>query len=279
MVNWKKLLLYFFMLSILCITLFVGDSQAQNLEYQAEDYEASIIPTIDGFWTTPNEWSDAEEYKLVGSLSAFFRLKKVTDEYGQLQTLYFLIEYFDDNTSDLSDYTNICLAVSDAPRGTPEGGEAPDENCILFNYKPYDSINPFKYYRGAYGGWLQNYTYNWGTDILIVESFNTSPLFDQTHLIVEYSISAPAFGINPDFWLRVAAYDATNNWPGSQIWPSYANVNVPDQWGVVVMHSEPIPEISIWTVTLMFLAAPIIIVLVRKMMRKDRTSFGFGAKF
>jgi hypothetical protein len=261
-----KTLAHFFLI-MLFLTLLVENTQAQNLDYQAENYEASIIPTIDGVWTTPDEWSDAEEYKLVGSLSAFFRLKKVTDSQGQLQTLYFLIEYFNDNTSDSSDYTALCFAVADTPGGVPEGGAELDENCIQFSYKPYVYADPFKYYRGAYGGWLQNYTYTWGTDILIVESFNASPLYDQQHLIVEYSISAPAFGINPDFWLRVAAYDATNNWPGSQIWPSYANFNVPDQWGVVVMHSESIPEISSLTVITLFLVAPLI-ALGRKILRK-----------
>ena len=268
MIAWQKLGLYCFLVSILCSAFLVVDVYAQNLDYQAENYEAAIIPTIDGVWTTPDEWLDAEEYKLVGSLRAYFRLKKVTDGLGQLQTLYFLIEYFDDNTSDLSDYTSICLAVADTPGGIPEGGEALDENCIQFSYRPSESINHFNYYRGAYGGWLQNYTYNLGTDILIVESFNTSPLFDQGHLIVEYSISAAAFGINPDFWLRVAAYDGTNNWPGSQIWPSYANVNFPNQWGIVVMHNESIPEISIWTALLMFLTIPIIVTLTRKMKGK-----------
>ena len=239
---------------------------AQNLDYQAENYEAAIIPTIDGVWTTPDEWSDAEEYPLEGSLDVIFRLKKVTDGTGQLQTLYFLIEFFNDTTNDGADYASICLAGADTPGGVPEGGEEPDENCIQFDWSAHD-VSYFTYFRGIYGGWMPNSTYTWGSDVFVADSFDISPLSDQSHLIVEWRISVPAFNINPNFLLRVAAYDQVNGWYGSQIWP-YAHVMIPDQWGVMVMHNETIPEISLWTVILMFLTMPIIVTLARKMKGK-----------
>jgi len=263
------MLLCFFMVSLVCLISLVGVIHAQNLEYQAENYEASIIPTIDGGWTTPDEWSDAEEYQLGGSLDVIFRLKKVTNGLGQLQTLYFLIEFFNDTTNDSTDYTRIGLVSANTPGGVPEGGEAPDENCIYFEYKGHD-VNYFTYSRGFDDGWVVNSTYTWNTDILVVDSFDTSPLSDQPHLIVEWRISAPAFNIRPDLLLRVGAYDATDGiLYHAQIWPFYANVNVPNQWGLVVMHNETIPEISICTALLMFLTMPIIVTLARKMKKKS----------
>ena len=57
MVNWR-LILSCFLVAVLSFAVLVVDIHAQNLEYQAENYEAAIIPTIDGVWTTPDEWSD-----------------------------------------------------------------------------------------------------------------------------------------------------------------------------------------------------------------------------
>jgi hypothetical protein len=257
------------MILIICLVSLVGVIQAQNFEYQVEDYEASIIPTIDGVWTTPDEWSDAEEYQLGGSLDVIFRLKKVTNGLSQLQTLYFLIEFFNDTTNDSNDYTRIGLVSADTPGGVPEGGEEPDENSMYFEYKGHD-VSQFTYYRGTGLDWIQNSTYTWGTDILVVDSFDTSPLSDQPHLIVEWRISAPAFDINPDLLLRVGAYDSTDGiLYHAQIWPLNAHIMIPDQWGVVVMHNESIPEISIWTALLMFLVAPIIIILAKKSQEKQ----------
>ena len=63
---------------------------------------------------------------------------------------------------------------------------------------------------------------------------------------MEWKISALAFGIYPNFLLRVATVDfGSYHFYGSQIWP-YSHNAIPEQWGIVVLHDEIIPEFQSW---------------------------------
>jgi hypothetical protein len=246
----------------------VGIVQPQNSEYTADIYDAEIIPTIDGKWTDASEWSDANEYVLDAGLQARFRAKKVTDNHGQLKILYFLVEFLNDTTNDLNDYTSISFAMPESVGEIPQVGSTLTENCKQFFYGDLKT-NPLVYSIGVNNtmGWMDNSSYTWETDILVVDSFDVSPLLNENHSIMEWRISAPAFGIYPNFLLRVATVDeGIFHVYGSQIWP-YSHNGIPEQWGIAVLHDEIIPEFQSWIILPLFLIGTLTILEIRKKLK------------
>ncbi|MCJ7623410.1 MAG: hypothetical protein MUO76_07890 [Anaerolineaceae bacterium] len=243
---------------------------AQQGGYEVISYEGETEPIVDGTWTTSFEWSDAEERQLDGDLDATFRLKYVIQPQGD-EIVYhnFLVEFFDDTTNDAGDYLQICLAAADELDGIPTGGTTPQTDSTRFDFVGHD-VAGFTFYRGDGSAWVENSGYIWGIDVQIADSFGTSPLSDTPHLIVEVKIAPQVFDINPEFWIRVAAYDESNAGAGVQAWPT-GSVDVPDDWGSVELLNETIPEFPSWIILPMFVMATLAIIIGRKRLTKSGT--------
>jgi hypothetical protein len=243
---------------------------AQQAGYEIEDFEVTTEPTIDGTWGSPYEWADASEAQLDGNLDATFRLKHNNELItGDIIYFYYLIEFFDDTTDDAEDYLQLCFAASDESGGTPMGGTTPQTDCLRFDYVGHDASG-LTVYRGDGTTWVEETGHTVGVDVLIVDSFGTSPLSDTTHLIVEVRISVAAFDINPEYWVRVAVYDDSNAGDGVQAWPQSSR-DVPDEWGMVEVVDEVIPEFSAWIIVPMFVTATLTVIIYRKRLTKSGT--------
>ena len=110
----------------------------------------------------------------------------------------------------------------------------------MLDFVGHDSAG-FTFYVGDGSAWVESTAYTWETNIYIVDSFGTSPLSDTPHWVAEVMIEHISFGIQPEFWIRVAAYDASNADAGVQAWPD-SSADVPDDWGLMNALQVPIPE-------------------------------------
>ena len=232
----KRVVLVAFCIIALCslgLVMKTGTVRAYKAGYEVNDFVAIRTCTVDGNWTTPDEWTDAAEKQLDGSLNAIFRLKYVSDGFTYVNQ-YYLIEFFDDTTNDTDDYWQICYD------GGSDGGSAPGTDCLRMDFVGHNTTG-FTFYKGDGSAWATSSDYSWGTNIFIVDTFGSSPLSDTPHWIVEIFIEHFYFAIAADQWIRVAAYDASNSDAGVQAWPD-SSVNVPDDWGVSYSMMEPIPE-------------------------------------
>lgn len=256
----KKIVLAAFCIIALCslsLLMKTGTVKAYQEGYIVTDYVATNACTVDGTWTTTNEWTDAEERQLDGDLNVIFRLKYTTD-YPNWVNQYYLIEFLDDTTDNAGDYCQICYASALEFGGDPIGGTTPQTDCTKFYYEGHD-VTGFKFYRGDGSAWVESSDYTWNTDVFIVDGFGTSPLSATPHLIVEIMIEHLHFGIQPNFWIYVAAYDDSNGGAGVQSWPAGSG-DAPDDWGLMNSVQEPIPEVLTIGVMVILLSVSVLIV-------------------
>ena len=238
----KRTVLAAFCIIALCslgLAMKTGTISAYQVGYEVTDYWATRSPTFDGNWTTPSEWTDAEVRQLDGTLNATFRLK--WDGTSDMTTYHqcYLIEFFDDNTNDTGDYWQICCTASIGVEGDPTGGTTPQIDCFRLDYVGH-SHTGFTFYTGDGTEWVEA-TAAWPGDVYIKDSLGTSPLSDTPHWIAEIKINHLAYGMRPNFWIYVAAYDESNSTAGVQSWPDGSS-DVPNDWGFMDIAREPIPE-------------------------------------
>ncbi len=223
-----------------CLVMKTGTVNAYQAGYEVLDYVAITTPTMDGNWTTADEWTDADTKQLNGSLNALFRLKYVmAPDYSWINQ-YYLIEFFDDTTDNASDYIQICYAAATSLFGTPIGGTTPQTDCIRWDYVGHDATG-LTVYRGNGQEWVETTDYSWPTDIEIVDTISASPLDSNPHWIFEIKIEHVSYNINPEFWIRIAAYDESNVTAGVLSWPP-GSVDSPDDWGLMNAPGTTIPE-------------------------------------
>lgn len=251
-------LILVFIFGLFSITLPVS---AQKEGYSVNDHIITELPTIDGKWTSSLEWSDAEEKQLDGDLNVIFRLKfnpETTSE--DIYQQFFLIEFLDDTTINPEDYIQICYAA-EADLGV-DGGLFPTVDCFRWDWVGHD-VSGFNFYQGDGSIWGENNAYSWGVPILIADSIDTSPLSDTPHLIVEVRISHRSYRLDPEFWIRVAAYDETNADSGVQSWPEGSR-DVPNDWGQLIIIQETIPEYPGWSILPILISTTLIAISIIK---------------
>ncbi len=267
-------------MAALCIIAFcclglamkTGPVRAYQEGYDVNDYMAQTIPVMDGTWTTPDEWTDAVEKQLDGSLNATFRLK-YNSSYPAFVNQYYLIEFFDDTTNDTGDYWQICYASAAELGGTPIGGTTPQTDCDRLDFVGHNATG-LTIYIGTGTVWVETTDYTTPTDIEWANTISASPLDSNPHWIAEIKIEHVHFTIQPEFWIRLAAYDESNAGAGVQAWPA-GSVDVPDDWGLMNAVQDVIPEgLSIGVVVLLTSVAVLIASRARKRSRTESRRSG-----
>ena len=256
-------------LTSLCFASITGFVLAQQSGYVIEDFEIMSEPTIDGTWNNSFEWSDAAEVQLDGNSNAIFRIKHDNELItGDIIFYYLLIEVLDDTVEDAEDYLEICISAATQAGGTPIGGTTPQTDCYKFNYAGHGSAAGFTLYKGDGSAWVEDTDYRWGIDVLIADSFASSPLSGAAHLIIEAKIAAAAFDIRPEYWIRVVTYDESSH-EGVQAWPAGSS-DVPNDWGLVETVEDVIPEFSSWMIMPLLATTALIVFITRKRLIKSR---------
>jgi hypothetical protein len=259
------------LLTCLCLASIPGIVLAQQAGYEIDDFRATTEPTLDGKWSNSFEWSDAAEAQLIGDQNAIFRIKHDNELItSDIINFYLLIEVLGDTTNDPEDSIQICIAAAAEEGGTPVGGTTPQTDSVRLDWIGHDATG-FTAFRGDGSGWVEDTGYNWPANIELIDSYDTSPLSATTHRIVEVKIGAAYFEINPEYWIRVAVYDASS---GDSVWPpsgTHENRDVPDAWGLVETINDEIPEFPAWAILPLFAAATLSMIVLRKRLTKSGT--------
>jgi hypothetical protein len=220
------------MLCSLLLLITVGTTQGTEPGYTRTEYPTIVEPTIDGTWTSPDEWTDGEQTNI--SENVTFR-----STYTQVQiiftTVHFVIEILNDNTNDTGDYWQICID------GLLDGGTSPQGDDFRIDVVGHTNLTV---YRGSLGGWTE-ITPEAG-ELIFAESISASPTSSTPHWIAEFSIDTYNgvivwIGGIEGVGLRVAVYDESNSAAGVQAWPPTAR-DVPEGWGLESVSEEEIPE-------------------------------------
>lgn len=235
----KKIGAVFFIVALLTLGLILsaGSVMAAQEGYEFDHYMAITEPTIDGSWTDDEEWTDVDvEHQMDGDLNVGFRTNWLMESgmgYSGIP-VFWIIEFYDDNTEDAGDYWQICYD------GQATGGSAPGEDDVRIDFVGHDQSG-LTVYRGDGSGWVETTELTWGESIEIVDSISASPTNSTPHYIVEIVVDHALINSGPDQCLKVAAYDESNSDAGEQAWPASSS-DVPDEWGQTWSIMEAIPE-------------------------------------
>jgi hypothetical protein len=224
----KKIMSVAFSMLMLCSLLLVGIAEAGNPAYSMIAY-SGVFVTVDGQWSNSDEWLDGQPVDMSNNARFVHKMRP-----SQL-TMYFLIEFFGDNTNNAGDLWQICLDSDNS------SGAAPDTNDFMIEIQGHNTL---KTYKGNGTVWVE-FGLSDPFEVTWVNSISPSPWNNAPHWILELTDSNKEQGqivvADPPNGLRVAAYDASTNTTAS--WPPNSRADVPSEWGVIAsIDPTPYPE-------------------------------------
>jgi hypothetical protein len=212
-------------LATLCFPFITTSIAAQSSQVTIPTLTKQV--TLDGRWTTFDEWIDAIEIRVSGGV---FRLKH------DQSYLYILFDHVNDGA--LENYDNA-WAYIDTLRN---GGSMPQTNDFAFSLQwlsPTQSILVVQKGTGT----------DWMTTTLTLHSAAAStdatndPYSSTPHVVYEFKIQlsilpqgATAMGV------RLSMQDGITG--TSTVWPSNSSRFEPKQWETMQLGASPIPEFS-----------------------------------
>ena len=220
---------------IVCSLVFlitVGATSAGNTDYQIWEHMSQTLATVDGEWTTPDEWTDTFWANMTGNATGRFGYN--IQDFSNLG-LEWVVEIFTDNTTDEGDYWQL------STDNTNSGGSAPDSGDFMIEIVGHTTLT---LYEGTGSGWAE-VTPDAG-EITWSNTIAASPWNATPHWILEIVDSSKTGGTwtvadMPPTGLRLAAYDANTSTLAA--WAPDSSADVPDTWGVIInMSMDPIPE-------------------------------------
>jgi len=259
----KKRWLVAFCLLTLCNLLVInaGTIKASEPGYVRIDYPTQVPPTIDGAWTSSDEWTDGE-VTMIGEDVAF---RSTWDSATEGVYTRFIVEFYSDNTTDAGDYWQMCTDYD------ASGGSAPGNDDFRIDIEGHNNLTV---YQGTGSGWTPITPDP--SDITWANSLSASPTNSTPHWILEMEIlkNAGIVQLYMIWGLRLAVFDA-NSTAGVLSWPPTSR-DVPDGWGVQNFTSDPIPEgFSLGVVVLLSSAAVAVgFYCLRKRSRPDKYGLG-----
>jgi hypothetical protein len=239
------------MLCSLLLLITVGTTQAYDEDYLRTEYPTLVEPTIDGMWTSDDEWTDGN-VTMIGENVAFRSTYSTLSTDPITVATNFVIEILNDNTNDTGDYWQICLD------GTLDGGNTPMTDDFRIDVVGHTDLTV---YQGTVITWTE-VTPDAG-ELNFSDSISASPTSSTPHWIAEFSIvkTEGVILLNPEWGLRLAVYDESNSGAGVQAWPP-ADRDIPFDWGLNTYTDQPIPEgLSFGVVVLLSSVAVIVATL------------------
>jgi hypothetical protein len=220
---------------------------------QIADPLISTPVTIDGNWTSVDEWSDAVKVSLTPpagySGTAYLYAKH------DASTFYFLIDFVSATTSQ-------GVGASVSIDSAHDGGDVTGPDDMRF-----DSHYP---YGGTMAVGTGGTDFSWGqglpAGVLIASSMSISPNSATPHEITEFKIPYSVFPqMQNTIGFAAAAY-VSQQLP---IWPSPYYRATPSTWGELTLSQTPIPEFGSPAITasILLVALTTTILTLRKMHR------------
>ena len=223
-------------------------------------WSTQVMPTIDGVWTSEDEWTDGE-ITPVGEDAVC----RSTWEFADVVTTRWVVEFFSDTTDDPEDYWQVCFD------GDQSMGSAPQAGDFKFEITGHGDL---VWYEGDGSGWTEVSLDE--TEIEWASSLSESPTNSTAHWILEFQIPKNSGTVLLSMlWnLRVAVYDASNADAGVLAWPADSDADVPDGWGIENFTMEAIPEGLSFGVLVLLSSVAVIVatVVLRKRSRIGKSS-------
>ena len=220
--------------------------------YTRVSWATTTFPTIDGNWTSPDEWTDGE-VTMIDDL-----VFRSTWDMDVFVTTRFVVEFLSDNTTDEGDYWQMCFD------GEQSGGSTPQVGDYKFEIVNHTTLT---WYEGTGTSW--NEVALDPSEIEWANSLSASPTNSTPHWILEFNIPKNAGTVLLDIlWnFRLAAYDA--NTTTLTAWPPTSPDN-PERWGEENYTGDPIPEVLSFGVVGLLSSASVIVASLglRKCKRK-----------
>jgi hypothetical protein len=206
------------------------NAKAGNAAYSMTEYQCVSLATIDGVWTTADEWNDGPRITMSDNASFTYNVDMKSF------SMQWIIEFFTDNTNDTGDYWQICLDQQNS------GGTAPQSGDFKIEIQGHTTL---KLYQGNGTGWTE--VSPEAGELTWANTISPSPWNSTPHWILELSDSSKIAGTlrtpQPPNGMRVAAYDASTGELAS--WAPNSSADVPNQWGVISDYStQPISDYS-----------------------------------
>ena len=218
-------------LSMLMVTVETASAPAPG--YDIVEQWGSQTVTIDGKWTTADEWHDTLVQYAGTSQKGLFEYKVTSPDNYVTINMQFLLE-FSDNTNDAGDRWQFCFG----PGG--ETATAPTTGDNKFEIEGHTTI---KKYAGSGTGWSSPSS---PTDVTWKDSLSTSPQNSATHYVLELTFDKMVYAWGsgyPPYLIRIAMYDASNPTQGWVSWPPTSTDANPSGWGQIAsVNMDPIPE-------------------------------------
>ena len=214
---------------VLCGSLLIGSVgtvMGYAAGYEIPEYWAGAA-TIDGTWTTPEEWQIGCLY-YIGTTQKGLWVMQCNTAGGYAPE--YLVE-FADSTNDAGDIIQVCMNGG-VDSTSPTSGD--------FKFE-IQGLTTKKVYQGTGSGWAESSTA--AAAVTTAATVTTSAHDPAQHVVAEFSIdkaTLAGWGA-PPLGLRVACYDAsTGNWVA---WPPESSADNPSTWGQISTYSsEPYPE-------------------------------------
>jgi len=213
------------MLCSLLVLINVGTTMAAEPGYERISYPTQVEPTIDGAWTSEDEWTDGD-ITMIGTDVAF----RSTWDTGDVTTTRWIVEFFSDTTDDPGDLWQFCIDNQQWGGSYPVGNK--------FEITGHTDL---LWYQGMGDGTDWTEVSLDASEIEWANSLSASPTNSTPHWILEFTITKDYGFVQMDIlWnFYLAVYDASN--PGVLAWPP-TDADVPDTWGIENYSMEAIPE-------------------------------------
>ena len=207
----------------------LGPTIATAQTYERFSRSTQVIPTIDGMWTTEDEWTDGQG-TWIGTDVVF---TSTWDMQGSDVYTRWIVEFLTDTTNDTGDSLIFCIDPELTGGGSPLMG-----NHAMFSINGHTEL---VWYTGDGTGWIETSMIT-QSEIEWATTLSPSPTNSTPHWILEFQKVKGAGEVEIDiywsFFLRV--YDANNT--ESLAWPPNGNFTVPNTWGTENFSSEPPTE-------------------------------------
>jgi len=241
----------------------------------ATSYVSMNNVTIDGTWTSSDEWGDAESIGLHlsggynTSDAAYFRIKHDN------ASVYVLVDFVTDRTVDP-------ITSEPLPRSNPDSawvvidtnhdrGTELKKDDWAFEIFWTDTTEPRKVglHKVVEGNWK---FVGFVTDFAGASSNDSSndPYSSDPHAIYEFKIPRGWFGKSPTIGLHVMVCDHSRKY-FFMTWPESSWDDDPSTWGNLNFSSVPIPEFSYSSTAGIAIAVATVGVLARRLRPRDRT--------
>jgi hypothetical protein len=210
----KKIIVTTFCTLMICgLLLTVGINMVVAQDNERNSYLTTVIPTIDGQWTTDDEWTDGEP-TWIGTDIVF---RSTWDS----EKTRWIVEFLTDTTDDIGDMWRFCLNFG---------------HSFSFKFEINGHTN-IVWFIGT-TDWTEMeeaFTIEWA------DSLSSSSASSTPHWILEFQIDREGQFNIPELWhFFLQVNDASN--PTFHAWPADAEELTPEYYGTENSLSETIPE-------------------------------------